>query len=223
MSETTIVPELHEHGPLKHQFDDIRQQHEADTLGMWLFLATEVMFFGGMLTGYSIYRSMYYEAFAAASNHLDLLMGTINTGVLIGSSLTMAMAVHAAALGRRRSLIVFLIATMVLGCGFLGIKAYEYHHKFVENLVPGPNFHFEGNSARETEVFFSFYFAMTGLHAIHMIIGVGVLSVLTFYAWWRGFHPQNKHVEIAGLYWHFVDIVWIFLFPLLYLVGHHEK
>lgn len=150
-------------------------------------------------------------------------MGTINTGVLIGSSLTMAMAVHAAALGRRRALIICLIATMVLGCGFLGIKAYEYHHKFVENLVPGPNFHFEGNSARETEVFYSFYFAMTGLHAIHMIIGVGILAVLTFYAWWRGFHPQNKHIEITGLYWHFVDIVWIFLFPLLYLVGHHEK
>ncbi len=205
-----------------HQFDDADQQHEAASLGMWVFLVTEVMFFGGMFTGYTVYRSQFSTAFAHASNHLDVILGTLNTAVLLTSSLTMAMAVNSAQLGRRRALTVFLLLTIVLGSAFLGIKFYEYHLKFVEHLVPGPNFLFDGPDANHAELFFSFYFAMTGLHALHMIIGIGLLAVLAVQAS-RGMygHDYFNPVEISGLYWHFVDLVWIFLFPLLYLVGRH--
>jgi len=205
-----------------HQFDDTVQQHEASWIGMWVFLATEVMFFGGMFLGYTLYRIGYPEGFAHASNHLDLWLGTINTAVLICSSFTMALAVRGGQLGQRGTLAVFLILTLVLGSVFLGIKFTEYYHKFEEHLVPGASFSYPGVLARPAEIFFSFYFAMTGMHALHMIIGIGLLMTLIIQAA-RGRYSAvyNTPVELVGLYWHFVDIVWIFLFPLLYLVGRH--
>jgi len=205
-----------------HHFDDPEQQHAASWIGMWVFLATEVMFFGGMFAGYTVYRYWYAQAFASASNHLDVWLGAINTVVLIGSSFTMALAVYNAEAGRTKALIWFLLLTIVLGLVFLGIKFYEYHTKFAEHLVPGSSFKFEGPLARQAEIFFSFYFAMTGMHAVHMIIGIGLLTALIFQAKRSRFSGlYYTPVELTGLYWHFVDIVWIFLFPLLYLLGRH--
>ena len=205
-----------------HQFDDIEQQRDAAALGMWIFLATEVMFFGGMFACYMIYRLAYAQAFAAASNHLDIWLGTVNTGVLICSSFTMALAVHSAQANRRKALLGCLLLTIIFGLVFLAIKFGEYHTKFAEHLVPGHSFSFEAALAPAAEIFFSFYFAMTGMHALHMIVGIGLLSGLALEAY-RGRFSSAYHtpVELIGLYWHFVDIVWIFLFPLLYLAGRH--
>jgi cytochrome c oxidase subunit 3 len=221
---------------LAHQFDDMTQQQESASLGMWLFLLTEIMFFGGMFAGYTVYRTYYPEAFAAGSHELDILLGGFNTAVLIFSSLTMALAVHAAQLGKRNKVILFLVLTLVLGLVFLGVKVVEYGSKGVfpglieakHHLVPGPGFYFEGQGAfanvagQNVQLFFSFYFAMTGMHALHMIIGAGLLSWLIWATHRNRFSPEYySPVEMIGLYWHFVDIVWIFLFPLLYLLGRH--
>jgi cytochrome c oxidase subunit III len=216
------VADVAHHPALAHQFDSLGQQTEAATLGMWVFLVTEVLFFGGLFVTYTVYRAFYPAAFAAASHELDILLGGINTAVLITSSLTMALAVHAAQLGQRRLLMIFLVVTMVLGAVFLGIKAVEYYGKFAEHHVPGATFQFEREYQRHAQIFFSLYFIMTGLHAIHMIIGIGVLLVMWIWAW-RGRITSDYAgpIEISGLYWHFVDIVWIFLFPLLYLIGRH--
>ncbi|MGE5818644.1 MAG: cytochrome c oxidase subunit 3 family protein [Deltaproteobacteria bacterium] len=205
-----------------HQFDDAEQQHDASWIGMWIFLATEVMFFGGMFLGYTFYRIAYPQAFAGASNRLDLWLGTLNTAVLIGSSFTMALAVRSAQVGKQKPLVIFLLLTIALGTVFLGVKLTEYYAKFVEHLVPGGAFVYEGSMAHGAEIFFSFYFAMTGMHALHMIIGIALLSALIVKASHDQFSPGYfTPVELVGLYWHFVDIVWIFLFPLLYLVGRH--
>ena len=210
------------HTVVLHQFDDVEQQYEAASLGMWVFLLTEIMFFGGLFTGYTVYRAAYPAAFAEGSHHLDIVLGGINTAVLIGSSLTMALAVHSAQLGERQALTCFLLLTMLLGLVFLGIKGVEYAHKFEEHLVPGHAFLVEGPHAPQVQLFFGFYFGMTGMHALHMIIGLGILAVLAWQAWRRQFSPAYfTPVELAGLYWHFVDLVWIFLFPLLYLLGRH--
>jgi cytochrome c oxidase subunit 3 len=218
---------LHEPGSHFHQFRSETEQRESASLGMWVFLATEVMFFGGLFMAYLLYRWKFPEAFAAASHHLDVLLGGINTAVLIGSSLTMALAVRAAQLGRRRLLTGFLAATMLLGLVFLGIKAYEYHHKHEEHLVPGPYFEFRFEQEalrRPAEIFFCLYFFMTGMHALHMVIGLGLMAWLVAGAARGRYGPRYYNpVECMGLYWHFVDIVWIFLFPLLYLVGAHVK
>jgi len=214
MADTTVY--------LAHQFQDADQQKEAATLGMWVFLATEVLFFGGLFTGYTVYRFQFPEAFALASHRLSVVLGTINTAVLLTSSLTMALAIHNAQSGRRRSPVAFLTVTMLLGVAFLSIKGYEYHQKFVEHLVPGSSFVFDPRYAREAQMFFLLYFLMTGLHALHMIVGVGVVLVLTIRTTKGRYTPAYyTPLEIGGLYWHFVDIVWIFLYPLLYLVGHH--
>jgi cytochrome c oxidase subunit 3 len=208
---------------LAHHFDTLEQQAEATTLGMWVFLVTEVLFFGGLFMVYTVYRNWYPDAFAAASHSLDITLGTINTAVLITSSLTMALAVHAAQLGQRRLLMLLLLATMALGAVFLGIKGVEYYQKFVEHHVPGAGFNFEEPQfAVHAQIFFSLYFVMTGLHALHMIIGFGIMTFMLWWAW-RGTITAEYYspIEIAGLYWHFVDIVWIFLFPLLYLLGRH--
>ena len=205
--------------PVAVQFDDAEQQRESATIGMWVFLATEVMFFGGMFLGYTVYRSSYPMAFGEASRRLDIVLGALNTAILLTSSLTMAMAVHSAHQGKRRQLVGFLVGTIVLGFAFLGIKFYEYFQKFEEHLVPGRGFALEGADPRHSQLFFSFYFAMTGMHAVHMIIGIVMMGVLIVFAL-RGKYSERYYnpVEMAGLYWHFVDIVWVFLFPLLYLV-----
>ena len=205
-----------------HHFDDAVQQHDASTLGMWVFLVTEIMFFGGLFTAYIVYRTAYPAAFHGASHELDITLGAFNTAVLITSSLTMALSVHAAQTGKRGMLVFCLLLTMVLGTTFLGVKAYEYWHKWHEHLIPGPNFAYTGPDPTNAQLFFSLYFAMTGLHALHMIIGIGLLAVITV----RGAQGMFNRfyytpVELSGLYWHFVDLVWIFLFPLLYLLGRH--
>ena len=202
-----------------HQFDDYEQQQEASTMGMWLFLATEILFFGGLFLGYTVYRGMYPAAYGEASRHLDIVLGTINTAVLLCSSLTMAMAIHEAQLGNRRMVILFLMLTMILGAAFLGIKFYEYYQKYVEHLVPGAGFVWEGPDSTHASLFFIFYFVMTGMHAVHMIIGLGVMTVMVVLSARGKFNSiYYSPLELGGLYWHFVDIVWVFLFPLLYLV-----
>lgn len=207
---------------LAHHFDDLSQQYDAVHLGMWLFLLTEIMFFGGLFAGYTVYRLLYPEAFAAGSHHLDLLLGAINTVVLLASSLTMALAVQSAQEGQRQQLVTFLLLTIVFGLLFLGIKTVEYSHKFTDHLVPGKHFHFEGSLSAQVQLFFGFYFGMTGMHAVHMLIGLALLGLLTLRAWRGQLSPTYAApVEMLGLYWHFVDIVWIFLFPLLYLLGRH--
>jgi len=216
------LSEHHATPALAHHFEDADQQFEASTLGMWAFLVTEIMFFGGLFLGYIVYRSLYPLAFAEASNLLDYRLGAINTAILICSSLTMVLAVRAAQLSQRRALIIFLVLTIILGAAFLGNKAVEYAHKFHEHLVPGTNFGPEAplTDPAHSQIFFSFYFAMTGLHALHMIIGIGILLVLVFQARQERFSAEYfTPVDITGLYWHFVDIVWIFLFPLLYLIS----
>ena len=206
---------------LAHQFDDLPQQLDASTFGMWIFLVTEVMFFGGIFAGYAVYRSAYPEAFAAGSLRLDIVLGGFNTVVLIASSLTMALAVRCAQLGDNRGTARLLIMTLVLGTVFLVVKVFEYHHKYVEHLVPGASFHFEGPLAREVQMMFCFYFVLTGMHALHMVVGAGLLIYFIVQARAQRYSPSYYGpVEIMGLYWHFVDIVWIFLFPLLYLIGH---
>jgi cytochrome c oxidase subunit III len=257
-SQTTTT----EHHPaLAHQFDSMEQQQGASTFGMWVFLLTELMMFGGLFGAYLIYRIKYYDAFVAGSSSISVSWGFANTLVLIGSSFTMAMAVWAAEKGIRRLQIWFIIGTMILGGVFLGIKAKEYYDKYDECHIPGHiigrGFNTTGGpgcergniaeevlkrsedahkksikdvpevtpeSARQiadqTEIFFSFYFAMTGLHAFHMVIGMGMLAWLLMRAKRGDFGPSYfTPVELGGLYWHFVDIVWIFLFPLLYLIN----
>ena len=236
MAEHTATADKH----LAFQFESLEQQRQSANLGMWIFLSTEILFFGGLFNAYLVYRSRYFDAFAAGSNSLDIMMGGINTAVLIASSLTMALAVYGAQTGKRQMLAGFLVLTILLGLGFLGIKSAEYTHKFEEHHVPGPSFHFRsggeefseqhtgavgevhGDDPAHVQLFFSLYFAMTGMHALHMIIGVGLLSFLLWRAMHGAYTPDYyTPVENAGLYWHFVDIVWIFLFPLLYLISRH--
>ncbi|MGA3125602.1 MAG: cytochrome c oxidase subunit 3 [Candidatus Korobacteraceae bacterium] len=212
---------------LKHHFADLEQQKATSTFGMWLFLVTEIMFFGGMFAAYLIYRLSYYNAWVAGSQTMEIKLGAINTAVLICSSLTMVMAVHSAKLGNRKMTAIFLILTLLLGITFLGVKAVEYHGHWLHHEVPGAGFHFEheGNyDPRQVSIFFSLYFAMTGMHALHMIIGAGLLTWLLIANARRRFSTEyNSPVEMVGLYWHFVDLVWIYLFPLLYLISHHHN
>ena len=201
------------HSPaLLHHFDTAEQQKDASTLGMWLFLVTEIMFFGGMFTGlHRVPHPASRHAFVEASHELDITMGAINTAVLICSSLTMVLAVDAASKGSRKNTVLFLILTILLGAVFLGIKAVEYHEKFVNHHVPGPSFHFEGPDAANAQLFFSLYFAMTGLHALHMVIGMVLLAILAVRAQAGRFAKDYyTPIDMTGLYWHFVDIVWIF-------------
>jgi cytochrome c oxidase subunit 3 len=204
-AETVLAP----------QFEDLEQQRETSELGMWLFLATEVLFFGGFFFAYFVYRFLYAEAFAAASQKLELACGTINTVVLLTSSLTMAFALGAIQKGNRRQSAALLAMTMLFGLGFLCIKAYEYHHAWVQNYVPG--FRYTQALPPASEIFFWLYFGMTGLHAIHLLVGMCVLGVLAVRI--KKFSEDYFNpVEVAGLYWHFVDIIWVFLYPLLYLI-----
>ncbi len=210
---------------LAHHFDSLEQQHEAASLGLWIFLVTEAMLFGAVLTAFVVYRAAYTAAFDAGSRHLIVAAGAINTAVLLASSFTMALAVRAAALGRSRACAGLLLLTVGLGLVFLGIKAYEYTTEYHEGLVPWAGFDFDrwagtGIAPGQVQLFFMFYFALTGLHAVHMVIGLGVVLVMAARAAAGRFSPAySTPVELTGLYWHFVDIVWIFLFPLLYLLG----
>lgn len=229
-------PVAHPHGILHHHFDDMEQQRECTSLAMWLFLATEVMMFGGLFFTYALYRWMYPGAFDAGCKHLMILWGTGNTFVLLFSSWTMAMAVHSAGTGNRKKLILFLSITWLLGAAFLGIKAVEWGTDWKEGLIPGLNWTFYQHHGHEREaleaagvgvhqvlMYFVIYFSMTGLHAIHMVVGLGIVGWFIILAAKNHFAQGNDQpVEIAGLYWHLVDIIWVFLFPLLYLIaGFH--
>ncbi len=214
---------------LHHQFEELEQQYDASSFGMWVFLATEMLFFGGLFTAYIMYRSLYYSGFAAGSHGLEGDFGAAMTFILLASSFTMAMSVHAAREGKRTMLVILLLLTILLGIAFLGIKFTEYSHKWHEQMVPGLNFHpsleeLRGAPGNAVELFLCFYFFMTGLHALHMIIGIGLLSVMAILAWRGKITRENyDRIEVSGLYWHFVDIVWIYLFPLLYLIGGRYK
>ena len=202
------------------QFDTIEQQHEADIFGMWAFLVTEVLFFGGLFAAYTVYRYLYPQVFQAASGHLDPLLGMIETGVLLGSSFTMALAVHFSKINQTKKVTWLLAATALMGAAFIVIHAYEWHHDYVEGFFPGKAFTYAGNDARQMQLFYWLYYVMTGLHAFHVLIGVVLLAVLAVMAHRRCFEGHKYiTVEVSGLYWHFVDLIWIFLFPLFYLIG----
>ena len=234
MGSQAIAVHAEGHNPaLLHHFADEQQQRDASSLGMWIFLGTEVMFFGGLFCAYLIYRHWYFGDFGAASKSIDAALGAANTAVLICSSLTVVLAIWAAQTSRRAMMIGMLILTMLFGLTFLGIKGKEYTDKFEEHHVPGASFSFNnvpvpghpGQFAepRHAQIFFALYFIMTGLHALHMVVGLGVFSCLLWMAWKGRFTPEyHTPLEIGGLYWHFVDIVWIYLFPLLYLIDRHQ-
>ena len=208
-------------GALAPHFADFDQQQEATALGMWTFLATEVMFFGGLFTAYAVYRQQHPDAFKEASAKLNLTLGAVNTIVLLTSSLTMALAVYCTHVGRGRWLTVCLAVTAMLGAGFLIIKAYEYYGDYADGLIPGLGFD-EGvwEKPEGVKLFLLLYYLMTGVHALHLIAGITLMAVLTCLARHGRYGPAyHAPVEISGLYWHFVDVIWIFLLPLLYMVG----
>ena len=249
---------MHRTGELYGQFQTLEQQKESAALGMWIFLVTEVLFFGGLFMTYTVNRHAYSAAFGIGSNTLDITLGAANTVVLIVSSLTMAMAVWSAQVGKKQLVSIFIILTLILGCTFLGVKVVEYKQKFDHHLIP--SYHFDisycvknpeacklegkdletekkelqeaidrepsaspeqslANLNAHSQLYFSLYFGMTGLHALHMVVGAGLLLWLLKESFKGRFGPgYNTPVEIIGLYWHFVDIVWIYLFPLLYLI-----
>ena len=238
----TAVHAEHEHivtPQHRHHFETEEQQREAGTFGMWLFLLTEIMFFGGLFFAYLLYRNWYYPAFAAASNQLSVPLGTVNTVILISSGFCMALGVWAAEVRKKNLLVLMLCLTTFFGLIFLGVKYDEYHEKWEKHHIPGAHFDISEfvnprahgilneqplspDMAQRTQVFFSLYFAMTGMHAVHMIIGIGILLWLTIRAHWGEFTTGYvAPIENFGLYWHFVDIVWLFLFPLLYLINRH--
>lgn len=228
----------------RHHFESVEQQADATNFAMWLFLLTEVMFFGGMFTAYLIYRNWYYQAFVSASHQLSIFWGTANTAVLITSSFTLAMGVWCAETRRKSGLVLSLVLTLVLGLIFLGIKSIEYHEKWEKHHIPGLHYSMQSflnpasdpevykeyhdkpmplDMARHTELYFFLYFAMTGMHALHMIIGIGILVYIIFKAQAGAYTSGHvTFVENFGLYWHFVDIIWIFLYPLLYLISRHQ-
>jgi cytochrome c oxidase subunit 3 len=210
--------------PLQTPYRDLDQQRETATLGMFVFLLTELMMFGGLFCSYLVYRTLYFPSFQEGSKHMDLTIGAVNTAVLICSSLTMALGVKASQQGRSKTIVFFMVITLLFGCTFLGLKAIEYHHHWRMHEVPGVNFELASHAVNvdpgKVQLFFSLYFLMTGLHALHMLIGIGLVTWVAISAH-KGRYTAAYHnpVENVGLYWHFVDIVWIYLFPLLYLIS----
>jgi cytochrome c oxidase subunit 3 len=209
---------VHHHA---HHFASADDEFEAAKQGMWLFLVTEVLMFGGLFVAYGIFRGLYPEMFHAAHQFLVVKMGAINTVVLITSSLTMVLAVTSTQRGQRDRAILFLVFTFLLACCFLVVKYFEYTHKFHDGLLPGGFFtNHELKEYTKAPLFFSLYFLMTGLHGIHVLIGMGLIAWMLKRTAQREFSPHfYTPVELVGFYWHFVDLIWIFLFPLLYLVG----
>lgn len=205
---------------LHEQFEEMSQQKEAATLGMWAFLATEVLFFGAMFMSYITYRHAYPQAFAQASHHTIVLFGTVNTAILLTSSLMVALAVHAAREDKIKWVFRFLAIAVFLGLCFLALKGLEYHEDLNEHLWPGP--HFRADLPPQSQIFWVLYWIMTGVHAVHVTVGVVLLSIIAWMTSHRKFSAAYyTPVEISGLYWHFVDIIWIFLYPLLYLIQRY--
>lgn len=205
---------------VEHHFIDADQQLDTAKMGMWIFLATEILFFGGLFAAYAIYRIWYPELFVQASHELDVVMGTVNTVVLIFSSLTVAFAIRATKLDLQRQTIIWLTSTILLACVFMVIKYFEWTHKFHLGIFPGEFYAFDGIDHAKAPLFFSLYYVMTGMHGLHVIIGIGLMIWLLINARKGKYHSKYYNpVEITGLYWHLVDVIWIFLFPLFYLIG----
>ena len=202
-----------------HHFATFAQQEHAARLGMWLFLATEILLFGGLFVAYAVYRSVFGEAFHEASRHLDAQLGTINTVVLITSSLAVAASIHYAKHDKRAAVLACLAIALLLALAFLGIKSIEYLHKFHEGALPGKYYSYSEVQLPGASLFYTLYFLMTGLHGVHVVVGMGVLTWMGVRAW-RGEFAGGYHLplEIGGLYWHLVDVIWIFLYPMLYLI-----
>jgi cytochrome c oxidase subunit 3 len=210
------------HPRLAEPYDTFEQQRESATLGMWVFLAAEIVFFGAIILAFAYYRSAYPVDFARAGNHTKVALGTVNTAVLLTSSLLVALAVRESVKERRWAVALLLASAAALGLVFLAVKFTEYRLEIDEGLLPGGRFRIQGVDRAHGELFFIFYFIMTGIHALHVLVGVGLLSVVAWKALLGEFTRENHNaVEVSGLYWHFVDVVWIFLFPLLYLLGRH--
>ncbi len=206
-------------GTLAHHFPDAATQEHAARLGMWLFLATEILLFTALFTGYALYRYLFSETFHQASKYIETSIGLTNTLVLITSSLTVALGLHAARQGQGRRTAVFLAVTLVFGAAFMVLKGFEYYHHFATGQLPGRYYAFADLAAPGAAMFFTVYFLMTGLHGLHVLVGMGVLGWLAGRAWRGDFSPgYHTPVELGGLYWHLVDLIWIFLFPLLYLI-----
>ncbi len=220
MAEQEARLTAEEFAHLDPQFDSLEQQHDTRTFGLWVFLMTELMLFGGLFVSYVAYRYVYPGAFITGSQHLNVNLGAINTAVLIISSVMMAFSVNSAQLDQRRGLLLFLLLTMFFGALFLGIKAIEYYEHYADGFAPGINWTYSGADAGPLQMFFVLYFVMTGLHAVHLTVGIGLVGVMFLRAW-RGHFAGGYFtpVEMSGLYWHFVDVVWIFLFPMLYLIA----
>jgi cytochrome c oxidase subunit III len=216
---------------LEEQYENLEQQHEVAALGMWVFLATEVMFFGTLFLGLGAYLFLYHEAFEKASEKLNWIIGGINTVVLLVSSLFMVLAVHAAKLGKQKHIVIYLILTALLGVCFLCLKGFEYYTDYRDNLIPGWRFDpaewvdkegLRPEQVPHVKLFLMFYWIMTGLHGLHVTIGIGAVSVMAVLAHRGKFTPDYySPVDVTALYWHFVDTVWIFLLPMLYLLGTH--
>jgi cytochrome c oxidase subunit 3 len=210
------------HLPVAHQFEDEEQQFQSYSLGMWVFLAQELLFFGGLFTAFIVYRHLYFDAFVAAHHKLDWKLGGLNTLILLTSSLTMALGVRTAIRNNYKATIGWLLATCALAFGFMGVKYVEYSSKFAHNLWPAGDFVFkqEGIDAGGAQIFYGLYFTMTGLHGLHVLVGILIMGWLVFRIYFKRKEVVDYiPIELTGLYWHFVDLVWIFLFPLLYLIG----
>jgi cytochrome c oxidase subunit III len=217
---------------LEEQYENLEQQHEVAALGMWVFLVTEVMFFGTLFLGVGVYRYQYPEAFEKGSEKLNWIIGGTNTVVLLVSSLFMVLAVHYAKVGDRKLLCLYLALTAALGVAFLCLKGLEYYTDYVDKLIPGWRFDDEEWVTKErlsaeevphVKLFLLFYWIMTGLHGLHVTIGIGAVLVMLLMAWRGRFSPMYySPVDVTALYWHFVDTVWIFLLPMLYLLGTHS-
>ncbi len=212
--------ESHPHNPyLAHHFDTIEQQDYAARLGMWLFLATEVLLFAGLFLGYTVYRWLYPGTYQACADLLSIPMGATNTVVLITSSFTAAWGYHAIKVDQIKRGVGLMLITIVFACAFLVIKYFEYSHKFHVGQLPGRWYSYEGLQAPGANMFFAVYFLATGLHGLHVLIGMTVLGIITYRTLKGRYHSGNNvGVELGVLYWHVVDLVWIFLFPLMYLI-----
>ena len=220
----TVVHEEHSHehhdSSLQHHFATYEQQMDAGKIGMWLFLATEILLFGGLFVGFGLMQAKYPEAFVEAHHHLDKNLGFLNTVVLLMSSFTMVMAVHCAKTEQRRKVLVYLLITLACAAIFLGVKYFEYEHKIHDGLLPGKFYSHVGDTVPHQFVFFSFYFIMTGLHGLHILGGMGAITWIFFRAKRGDFnHKYYTPIDLVGLYWHLVDLIWIYLFPLLYLIN----
>lgn len=207
---------------LAEHFESYTQQHHAATIGMWIFLSSELMLFGGMFLGFTVYRIVHTAAFAQMSSELHLWLGTINTAILLTSSATMALAVHSAREGNLKRSRAWLIPTVLLGVAFLVIKLSEWYLEYQDHLVPIAGWNFDAGQAQPgpARLFMAFYFVMTGIHSIHLTIGIGLVIALIVFIGRRSIPPENPDkIEIIGLYWHLVDIIWIVVYPLFYLTG----